>query len=380
MKLLLKSLMLLLLLPLCGVGQQQVVLTKVHNIKRGISYSREDKNKSTNPYHPIDFSLPYYFIDSCASFYKARNVCKIEVFDTLGVSHFALFLNRDGTLASSYCIERGAAFKEFFEPPLYTRTSNILNTSTRLNDSFVAKVFTYKNADTTINVYHNTTYTFKTGEEINTRNALYNSIFRQKNNPDHQKNPTPYSLDYKMTRLLPVNYEPNKQYKCSEKRFCSWTVRTKNIWLSGNDQDWPNDTRNDFTHPFIQELNFEKCINWLIEGENFEEPVNVDFEFEKFFLAQKMHCGEKGYESAARARSEFTFEAYSQNEYGLNDTAFLLYYPNASKEELRDCLFFIGQDPSKHSEVSPGRDTEKMRSLIPQRTTLFTIRYEYFKD
>lgn len=377
MKLLLKYLLLLLLLPMCGVGQQQVVLTKVHNIKRGISYSSEDNNKSINRYHPIDFSLPYYFIDSCASFYKTRKVYKIEVFDTLGKSNFALFLNRDGTLASSYCIDRGVAFKEIFEPPLYSRTSKILNTSAELNDSFVAKVFTYKNADTTLILHHNTTYTFKIGEEINARNALYNGIFRQKNNPDHQKNQTPYSLDYKMTRLLPVNYEPNKLYKCSEKRFCSWILTTKNqvISIDGIER------LADFTHPFIQKLNFDKCINWFVEGENFEEPVNVDFEFEKFFWAHKMHCGnEDEHNYVARSRTEFTFEAYSQNEYGLNDTVFLLYYPMASKAELKNCLFFDGQDPTKLSEVSPRRDTEKMRSLIPQRTALFTIRYEYYKD
>lgn len=398
MKHLLKYLFVLLLLPMSGMGQQQVIIRTVNEIKWGFDYKREENTKSTNPYYPIQFLKPYYFNDSCISFYKERRVSKIEVNDTSGKIQFTLFLNRDGTLASSYSIDRGVAFKEVFEPSFYSRTSvilnanlyeikeffepsfyslnsAILNTPPKLNDSFVSKIFTYKNADTIITLYQNTTYTYKTGEKINSRNYWYNDIYMRRNNRYLYKVQTPYRVDGKMKRLLAVNYEPEKLYKCSEKRFCNWIMITKNNRILGD-----QDKQYLFYHPFGREFHIQDCIDWFVDGENLDKPVNSELLLER--LHPKGHGNyDVNYDLiTAERRAEYTFEVYSQNESGLNDTAFLYYYPMASEDELRNCLFFDGPDPKKLSEVSPRRETEKMRSLIPIRTPLFTIRYEYYKD
>lgn len=398
MKLLSKYLFVLLILPMWVMGQQQVIIRTVNEIKWGFDYKREENTKSTNPYYPIQFLKPYYFDDSCISFYKERRVSKIEALDTFGKSVFTLFLNKAGTLTSANSVDRDIAFKEVFEPSFYSRTSVILNanlfeikeffepsfdsrnsvilnTPAKLNDSFVSKIFTYKNADTTITFYQNTTYTYKTGQQINARNYWYNDIYMRMNNRYLYKVQTPYRLDGKMKRLLAVNYEPQKLYKCSEKRFCNWIMTTKNNRILGD-----QDKEYLFYHPFGREFHVQDCIDWFVDGENLHKPVNSELLFEE--LHPKGHGNyDENYDLiAAKRRAEYTFEVYTQNESGLNDTAFLYYYPMASEDELRDCLYFEGKDPKKRGEISPGRDTEKMRSLIPKRIPLFTIRYEYFRD
>lgn len=397
MKHLLKYLFLILLLPMSGMGQQQVIISMVNEIKWGFDYKREENTKSTSPYYPIQFLKPYYFNDSCISFYKERRVSKIEAFDTFGKSAFTLFLNKDGTLTSAYSVDRDIAFKEVFEPSFYSRTSvilnanlyeikdvfepsfyslnsAILNTPPKLNDSFVSKIFVYKSADTIITFYQNTTYTYKTGEKINARNYWYNDIYMRRNNRYLYKVQTPYNIDGKMKRLLAVNYEPQKLYKCSEKRYCSWVGITKNKRFYGDI------TQQGLYHPFITKLTFEKCIDWFVDGENLDKPVNSELLLEE--LHPKGHGNyDVNYDLiAAKRRAEYTFDVYTQDESGLNDTAFLYYYPMASEDELRNCLYFEGKDPAKSGEISPGRVTEKMRSLIPKRNPLYTICYEYYKD
>lgn len=95
MKLLLKYLLLLLLLPMYGVGQQ-VVIRRLVNIK----YNKRPSFKNEfNAKSPASFF--YSLAPNSDSFYKANRVSKLEVNDTSGKHHFSLWFDKKGQLVQS---------------------------------------------------------------------------------------------------------------------------------------------------------------------------------------------------------------------------------------------------------------------------------------
>lgn len=219
-------------------------------------------------------------------------------------------------------------------------------------DSVVITYHEYQDEQVNIAFYRTESLAYKYGRYINQRNTSYNERYFN-NAPEVHVYSRFLPVDWPQTYATQYNVcEPmdrfwKKKYKEDKLYLCRRSAEITGLVTKRNSDGRPMTRKQVQTHPFVRKYGKMLPLQYYVEAEAFEPPICMQ-------LIEMNNS------------LPFSKVAYAVNAAGLNEAIYEDSYPRETgKVSIKpldpECDFYL-----------------KGRSGVPDRKTLYTIRYEYY--
>lgn len=348
---------------------------------------RKDIDQQAPRFYPTGFQARFFDYGNRAlelgntRLYREKGVKKISVYTNSGQLRYFFELDSAGVLlrsgypvgiylAASHSEKKGSTW--LYSMTYYDSRDNSLVSS----DTTFRTTITYRNGDTVMSVGHTRIASYKVGHLINERNQYYNEHYPGSpadgytnyymGSPIFTANgkgkPVPHKKQ-QPRKDFAVNYFADSVYYCGERSYDESLYAYRDSAGQMTDCQIPKD------HRFRRELKTNQN-NYNIEGEGFTEPV---------VMREAMFCGNALFAARQRAAESFYYSfSFTQNERGLYDSCFTMYYAPDTSRTAREMYYKNRREVGQQAIFFNDGSDPGPRRTVPDKALTYFIRYEYF--